>query len=139
VSGHTPGPWRWEVSLKSKNVSLCGGRPPFDQTVMDFVRWGMGGAAPRFVDRDRFLLRRADEFSVSVPGREHHSGWFRAIDHPDARLIEAAPDLLAALKDAIEMLEFVCECHEGPVTPEQEADWARLNRARAAIAKAEGK
>jgi hypothetical protein len=136
MSGHTPGPWRWEVSLKSKNVSLCGGRPPFDQTVMDFVRWGMGGAAPRLIDHNRFLLRRADEFSVTVPGREHHSAWFRAIDHPDARMIEASPEMYDALVWIVNCASCVGKDGEPP-TSEEYRD--ALNAGVAAIAKAEGK
>ncbi len=41
---HTEGPWRWELSMQSKRLHLVGGRPQFDLTVMDFTRWGMGGA-----------------------------------------------------------------------------------------------
>lgn len=39
-------------------------------------------------------------FAAIIPGREHHQSWAREIDHPDARLIAASPDLLAALKAA---------------------------------------
>lgn len=45
---HTPGPWRWEVNLSGTSIRLMGGRPQFDKTVMDFVRWGMSRATPRF-------------------------------------------------------------------------------------------
>ena len=48
-------------------------------------------------------------------------------DYTNAKLIAAAPDLLAALKDLLSMAESV---HEVPPT--------RANKARAAIAKAEG-
>lgn len=53
----------------------------------------------------------------------------------NARLIAAAPDMLAALQDACKTLETV---HLHGRADEGEA-WARLVYARAAIAKAEGR
>jgi hypothetical protein len=101
---HTPGPWRWEVSEKGRRVQLCGGlSPQYDLTIMDFVRWGTNSAAPRFIDQDE-LLSRAEEYAVVVPGREHHATWFKTIDHPDATLMAAAPDLLALAR------QYASEC-----------------------------
>jgi len=103
----TPGPWRWELNLNSKELNLCGGRNPFDLTVMDFVRWGMGGAAPRFnVDygNDVQIMVRCETMGVPVEGRKHHANWFQDINHPDARLIAAAPDLLEALQKATQLI-----------------------------------
>lgn len=134
---HTPGPWRWELNEKSKIVQLQGGIPKFDCTVMDFVRYGMGGAAPRFVTKFRphlNILKRCEEYGVIVPGREHHADWHKTIVHPDARLIAAAPDLLEALNDAVKLLTIV-----RPLLPAwNEGDEADLNHFRAAIAKALG-
>lgn len=95
----TPGKWRWELNLKSKRVSLCGGKNPFDLIVMDFERWGMGSAIPRFRtgNDDMNIMKKAIEFASVVPGREHHSDWFQNIDHPDARLIAAAPEMYELL------------------------------------------
>ena len=124
---HTAGPWRWELDEKSKSIALVGGIRTYDLTIMDFERWGMHGAIPRLRDtnpeNDGFnLMDRCTKWSTKVPGREHHAAWFKAIDHPDMRLIEAAPDLLASL---IELEPYM---HEGE----------KLQRARAAIRKAKG-
>lgn len=102
----TKGPWRWEVSLKSKEVKLCGGIPRFDLTVMRFVRWGMGGAAPQFAVRDGRIgvMAHVQELTALAPGREHHEDWFRLLDHPDAKLIEEAPAAIPALLDDVEEL-----------------------------------
>lgn len=78
----TPGPWTWEVNLKSKGVYLCGS----GKYVMDFVRWGMGGAQPRFRNSENLMVE-ADELSQIVPGREHHESWHRTLEHPDATFI----------------------------------------------------
>lgn len=97
---HTPGPWRWEFNATSKTLQLCGGIPKFDKTVMDFTRWGMGGASPRFNGKhagdDHNILFRPSErqdWMVPFPGREHHASWLMDITHPDAQLIASAPDL----------------------------------------------
>jgi hypothetical protein len=101
MSKHTPGPWRWEFNAKHKSMQLCGGVPKYDLTVMDFVRWGMGGAAIRLrnpVDESLQVMRRCEAWAVPVTGREHHADWFMTIDHPDARLIASAPQLLEWVK-----------------------------------------
>jgi hypothetical protein len=88
---HTPGPWRFELNLKARSISLVGNG---GNTVMDFARWGMSNAAPRFISDDKHHMQRADVFVIPCPGREHHAHWFNLIKHPDAQLIEAAPELL---------------------------------------------
>jgi hypothetical protein len=69
--------------------------------VMDFVRWGMGSAAPRFLDENH-LLHRVDKLMEPIPGREHHSHWAQQVNHPDAVAIAAAPedvrDLIAEVR-----------------------------------------
>lgn len=90
--------------MTSRTIQIAGGRLRYDTTVMDFVRWGMSGAVPRFMDtapgeQYRLLHRVSARPDLIVPfaGRKHHADWCAGINHPDARLIEAAPRLLAAL------------------------------------------
>lgn len=103
----TPGPWRWELNESSKSIALAGGKPTFDKTVMDFARWGMGGAAPRFNDAvasgELNIMERAEKYGAEVPGREHHANWFKIIAHPDAAWIAAAhPSAILALIAEVE-------------------------------------
>lgn len=135
MSKHTPGPWRWEVNEKHKSMQLVGGVPKYDLTIMDFERWGMHGAAPmlRETEEDGMnIMRRCTVFAVPVAGREHHAHWFKTIDHPDARLMASAPDLL----EALEMLLDADENAEGYGTAGVTEDIR--DKARAAIAKARG-
>lgn len=96
---HTAGPWRWEFNAKDKEVHLVGGRPQYDLTIMDFTRWGMGGAGIRLRDvRHNGLnvmekLHERPDWVAPFFGREHHADWRAAVTHPDMRLIEAAPEL----------------------------------------------
>ncbi len=129
MSGFTPGPWRWEVNHKSKQVQLCGGAcPKYDLTVMDFARWGMGGAAPRFSD-ERGIMHRSDGLTVTVAGREHHAAWFQDIRHSDARLIATAPELLEALQEM-----YDSACTNASSTPSK----AAFLKARVTLAKVAG-
>lgn len=95
---------------------------------MDFVRKGMQHAAARFAhwkgiaegaERERFGGIMED--GVMLKNGELH---------PDARLIEAAPELLEALQAVI------AAAHPHPV--EHKGMWAAWEKARAAIAKALG-
>jgi hypothetical protein len=95
----TPGPWRWEINLRSKSIHLVGGKPRFDETVIDFSRWGMSGAKPTF--RLNGLLVDAEKFAQPIKGREHHASWCQTLNHPDARLIAAAPDLYFWAKELL--------------------------------------
>lgn len=114
---HTPGPWRWEVNRKSKTVELCGGNPRrgfgrYDKTVLSFKRWGMSGATPVFwfwQDGETWSEKPkgAGELAIPAPGRKHHADWFALIDHPDARLIAAAPDYDEAAREALAFLNRI--------------------------------
>jgi hypothetical protein len=104
MTKHTPGPWRWEFNKEHRSVHLVGGKPQFDLTIIDFCRWGMNGATMRLRDtaHDGYNLmhdlHKRPDWIAPQPGREHHKSWHQLVTHPDARLIEAAPDLLEALK-----------------------------------------
>lgn len=131
---HTPGPWRWELNRKHKSVQLCGGVPRFDKIVVDFVRWGMSGAALRLREPnepDFNIMRRVDDVPGWIEpheGREHHVDWCADVSHPDARLIAAAPELLALAQEVAYQL-----ADDGPGNLDVLADMARD-----VIAKAKG-
>ena len=142
MSKHTPGPWRWEFNAKHGNLHLVGGQLRYDLTIIDFERWGMNGATMRLRDTAHDgmnIMHRVHErpdWIAPEPGREHHKHWHQLLTHPDARLIEAAPDLLTALKDATDLLQVWIECC--PPYDEALNDRNVLKKARSAIAKAEG-
>lgn len=100
---HTAGPWRWEFNRKHKVLHLVGGKPTYDLTIMDFDRWGMGGAIATLRDTAHdgmnIMHRLCDRNDWIAPfeGRTHHADWCADVIHPDMRLMAAAPDLLAAL------------------------------------------
>lgn len=106
MNEHTPGPWRWEFNEKHRQLTLVGGRPKYDLTIMEFCRWGMWGAGVSMRDTvpeaDGFQLmykvHERPDWIVPFPGRAHHKDWCAAIAHPDMLLMQAAPDLLEALE-----------------------------------------
>ncbi len=134
MSKHTPGPWRWEFNEKHKQLTLVGGVPKYDLTIMGFSRWGMWGAGVdlREVSEGHeslncmYRLNDRKDWIQPFPGRDHHAHWCAAVNHPDMVLMQSAPELL----DALERL-----------VSERTAGLASLSgweSARAAIAKARG-
>lgn len=100
VSRHqaaTKGPHRWFGNTKVKNIYLA----TIDRGriyIMEFVRWGMGGACPTFQPpADGSLgwnMIRADE---RVQYEAPHRKDFVGIDHPDAIAIERSWEDIDAL------------------------------------------
>lgn len=89
MSGHTAGPWEWRKFGHGAWALVTVGRGCI--IVMDFVRQGMNSAQPRFGRRSE-----SDKGGIMVPADK-----LEDLDrHPDACLLKAAPDLLAACKAA---------------------------------------
>ena len=100
MSEHTPGPWRWFINTKIKQVYLA--TPDRGRLiVMNLERWGMQDAKPRFRDDKRCVMVPLEDL-ITV---DHNSNAVE-IDHPDARLMAAAPDLLKACKYAFDLLHW---------------------------------
>lgn len=103
MSAHTPGPWRWldEATL----VADRGARP----VVLTPLRRGLPGM-----------------------GTRAESGLIEPLtpEHPNSRLIAAAPDLLEVARELLE--------DHRRVDPHHEDMCALCRRAAAAIAKAQG-
>ena len=136
MSTSTPGPWFWMVNLKSRQVTLESTQS-MHPTVMSFRRWGMGGAQPMFNCRN---MVPASELVEIIPGHEHHAAWAQTIDHPDANLIIAAPDLLAAChaaRNAILIWRDSIKEKDGEAVADRQAG-SYLRQIVAAISKAEG-
>ena len=122
MTGHTPGPWEWV--FRDRVVTLVHPHRGW-LTVMDFARLGMQGGTFRLAvwkgdERGNMggVMRPAHEIDVKA--------------HPDARLIAAAPELLAAL-------EHLVSLYEAPRDEIGGVERLVLGRVRAAIAKARGR
>lgn len=136
MSKHTDGPWRWQFNAKHKSMTLVGGKPKYDLTIMDFDRWGTQGAVATLRDPAEdgmnIMYRLCDrpDWIAPFPGRAHHADWCADITHPDMRLIAAAPELLEACSFFLEAMRS-SGVSNGMIRRAEE-------RARAAIAKAKG-
>lgn len=142
---HTPGPWGWfgtdhGVYLATKHS----GR----RFVMGFRRLGMNGAQPTFQIEKKGMVPASDLVQFEV-GNKAVRGFsaakkdgtvyrydVTAIDHPDARLIAAAPDLLEALRLMVQ--NGCCVCGGDCSSANPPASCCPMKTALAAIAKAEG-
>ena len=107
---YTPGPWRWEINETSKIVHLVGGKPMFDLTIIQPERWGKCSSTLMVRDTAHYgmnLMHKIHERRDWINpffGRDHHASWCSGVKHPDMQLIEAAPDLLEALKSVLDMV-----------------------------------
>jgi len=108
----TPGPWGWFGNANSQHIYLAtkhSGR----MYVMDFKRWGMNGAQPRFHPEDRGMVPAKDliTFEVGNPSvvgvdaaKEDTSVYrydIRGVDNADAQLIATSPELYDALAEQV--------------------------------------
>lgn len=131
----TPGPWHWYGNTATKFLSLNTWKSGLGRcNVMDFARWGMHGARPRFAVDD--YMHDADEFAqwevchdAKTPGDPRlYRHDVDGIRHPDAEFIAHSradvPALLASLDRVLALCDNVraiCErtgdaaedyCHE---------------------------
>ena len=119
VRQHTPGPWDWYMSARGEAMLATPDRGRL--YVMQPVRCGMQGGTVRFSEWGEGPRGRRG--GVMRDAKEHLRNG--VLMHPDALLIAAAPDLLAALQRALNVLD---------ATGAQDD----ANAVRAAIAKAVG-
>jgi hypothetical protein len=120
---HTPGPWQWDVTYSGEIRLVTPDRGKL--YVMGFERKGMRGAQPNF-------SKWGDGPRERRGGIMHPFEEAGGAEHPDARLIAAAPDLLAELSHLRRLVGTFLE--NGGSIP----GLATLNGADAAIAKATG-
>lgn len=116
----TPGPWHWSGNADNRQLYLAtwikgAGRCQ----VMDFERWGMQGAVPRFLDDDSLMMETAKDLMVYEVARNqnlpddtprNHPKVYRAdvvdVRHPNARFMAAAnPGAVLALLTRLEQVE----------------------------------
>jgi hypothetical protein len=110
----TPGPWQWFGNTKMYEVYLA----TVDRGrifVMDFERWGMAGAQPRFQVRldgepDTGIMRRLCELEGDVAPKmvASHRKEFVGIGHPDAKFIAGARTAVPVLLAEVERLRALC-------------------------------
>lgn len=141
----TPGPWKWFGNTKMHSVYLAtvhNGR----RFIMDFERWGMSQAQPRFQTDHRMV--KLSEFAAlesrlgpqfEVPHRRDFAG----IGHPDAEHIaDNSPDVILKYIARIRELEAIAnealegwkENHWGEVDYSQDT-MARIEEQRAVVAR----
>jgi len=111
MAEHTPGDWGWFGNEYGFYLATKHSGRRF---VMDFVRMGMRGAQPRFqidgrmvkgADLVRFEVDRSVQgFTAGKASESVYRYDIVEINHPDARLIAAAPQLKAALEAIVEDL-----------------------------------
>ena len=120
----TPGPWHWSGNTKNNQLYLAtwikgAGRCQ----VMDFVRWGMHSAAPRFLDDESLMMQSAKDLVVyevarnqglpdETPSNDPRVYRQDIVDvrHPNARFLAAAnPEVILALLTQLEQAQLTVE------------------------------
>ena len=74
-----PGPWSWAVRTKSKSIYLLARM----NIVMDFVRYGINSAQPRF--NAAGIMKKSSDLVET-----DHNYYSNKINHPDAEFIAHA-------------------------------------------------
>lgn len=141
---HTPGPWRWEINESSKSLSLVGGKPMYDLTIIQPTRWGTRSATLMIRDTAHdgmnimHKLHERRDWIKPFHGRSHHADWCANVIHPDMCLIAAAPELLAALVELVAAGDNARRPADGDDVKAMFRFAYAENAARAAISKAIG-
>jgi len=120
LKGSTRGPWRWFGNVDVKDIYL--GTPDRGRLfVMQFRRWGMQGAQPRFQarkgkDADYGMVAASEGdmpiYEVSPQATERadptvYRGDITGLRHPDAELMAAAPEIAEAYLELAAKVERV--------------------------------
>ncbi len=128
---HTPGPWNWYGRKDQHRIFLATPKRGIT-VVMDFTRWGTQGAQPRFHSEEPLgILRPVAE--LLDPDQNRDSNPIIIVNHPDARLIAAAPDLYDACREVMDMLGAI------PANELTEQDSGIYGILQRVVSKAEGK
>lgn len=147
---HTPGPWKWFGNASSNHVYLAtthSGR----RYVMDFVRWGMRGAKPRFqpdrggmIDaKDLLQFEVGDRDIVGIDAAKKDSSVYRydvrGINCADARLIATSPEMFDVLTQCEDYFDNRADADmdQNGYLPNEEM--RMLAAIREVLAKAEGR
>lgn len=113
---HTPGPWFWEKTRyrgKCKGWRLVTAKNGHC-TVMDFARSGMRDGQPRFRYRGD---KPFGGIMIDADGIDNLN------EHPDARLMRTAPDLLKACEMAFNALRSYQYGNGSPALAEEIANY----------------
>ena len=117
IMKHTPGRWGWFGDAKYESLYLAT-RHSGRTFVMDFARWGMARAQPRFRFADRGMVQARDlvkfevgpKSIVGLDAAKADPGVYRydvsGIAHPDACLIAAAPCLFSSLENIMSKMKI---------------------------------
>ena len=113
----TSGPWHWFGNTKTFQIGLGYWRNGWGRcTVMDFTRWGMRSAQPRFSDDDTYMVNAAEMAVWEVnraATRSDDPSLYRHdivdIRHPDADFIAHAREDITRLIRALDAVLAVCD------------------------------
>jgi hypothetical protein len=119
----TKGPWHWAGNTDTRWLALCYWEPGAGRCqVMDFTRWGMQSATPRF-GRDLMMYAAHENVvyevaptATSRADRRVYRADITGIRHPDAEFIVNSRQDIDALLAIIDAVETVCAKHENGAT-----------------------